>query len=69
MNGVNVERFAHILAKRWKRNPYYRAADLPELKKLSGSYPLPGSSRDAIHHTIEIRAREIFETSNNKEQL
>ena len=57
---INIERFAIILAKRWKRSRQYRAEEMPELKRISGNYPLPGPGRDAINREIERRAREIF---------
>lgn len=65
MSTINIERFARILAKRWKRNRQYRAADLPELKRLSryaeGMYP---SAKLEACRDIERQARQLFEISN-----
>lgn len=65
VNGVNVERFANVLAKRWRRDRTRAACDMPELKSLArysdGLYP---AMRREVCQAIERRAREIFETSN-----
>lgn len=65
---INVERFAQILARRWKRNPAYRACDLPELKSLSGysEAMYPEAKKEACA-AIELRAREIFAAQTNQE--
>ena len=60
LNGVNVQRFAAILAKRWKRDARRRAADLPELKSLSGySEALYPKDQQEVCLEIERLARKI----------
>ena len=62
VNGVNVERFAKILAKRWRRDRSRAACELPELKSLSGySEALYPHAQREVCRAIERRARKIFE--------
>ena len=63
-HGVNVERFARLLAKRWKRNRSYAARDLSELKSLSGySEALYPHHQREVCQAIERRARQILEST------
>lgn len=65
VNGVNVERFAKVLAKRWRRDRSRRACDMPELKSLSGySEALYPDAKIEVCAAIERRAREIFEAGS-----
>lgn len=62
VNGINVERFAKILAKRWRRDRSRRACDLSELNSLSGySEALFPADQHEVCRAIERRARELFE--------
>lgn len=60
-NPINVERFAILLAKRWRRNRDFCAQNLSELKNLTwyaeGMYP---EAQLKACQAIEARASELF---------
>ena len=67
VNGVNVERFAKILAKRWQRNRFLEACELPELKSLSGySEALYPHAKREVEQAIERLAQELLEQQNSQ---
>lgn len=60
LHGVNIERFAKLLAKRWKRNPLLSASGLPELKALTWySEGLSSADQIEVCHEIKRVALEI----------
>jgi hypothetical protein len=60
-HGINVARFAPILAKRWKRNPAKKACELPELKALAWySEALRQDMREEVCAEIERLARDLL---------
>lgn len=60
LHGVNISRFTEILVKRWKRNPDYRAGDLPELKSLTWyKEALPPHLQEEVCCEIEKQARRM----------
>lgn len=60
LHGVNIERFAAILAKRRKRKPERGAKSLPELQTLSWyADALKPGMRWEVECAIEDRADEI----------
>jgi hypothetical protein len=62
VNGVNVTRFAKLLAKRWQRDRSYRACDLVELKRLAGyAEGLYAAAQREVCREIERLARNILE--------
>lgn len=69
VHGVNTDRFATILAKRWERNSDKRACELPELKSLSGySEALYPEHQKEVCAEIERLARRVRMQQREKDR-